>query len=66
MVSALDSGLGSPGFSPGQALRCILGQDTSALPVADTYFKTFEIPELAMLTESSPFITLSSQVSNVD
>ena len=28
MVSALDSGMGGPGPSPGQALRCVLGQDT--------------------------------------
>ena len=27
MVSALDSGSGGPGSSPG-ALRCVLGQDT--------------------------------------
>ena len=29
MVSALDSGLSGPGSSPGGALHCVLGQDTS-------------------------------------
>ena len=27
MVSVLDSGSGSPGFSAGRALCCVLGQD---------------------------------------
>ena len=28
MVSALDSGSGGPGSSPGRGMRCVLGQDT--------------------------------------